>query len=315
MNLAPISPSQKRISPTSDLHPVEEKSALSSSIKKIRCLGSSLSQNHAIVMNVLFIADKIFLAISIYNGSGGQTGKIGNVVSMIRDATFDLYAIHDATKTVLFWTPYNKEKRTPFIEKLTTACNSLTGTVGTLKILHNRKIIDLSILAVSIGNRCPILIIFLSENLSHILKVAGTTGQLLSVGNTAYTTIALGVQLYQLTDRNEIDELNRKFNDTLFDLLSGGTSLAVSLIPMIVTVNPLTLVTFAIIAKGTGLCVKLRKKMRVAPHPMLDLNKRPESIETKVKKRLKPSEIKRLKYSTNNTTIKRTKRIATNDLI
>lgn len=135
------------------------------------------------------------------------------------------------------------------------ACFTLLDLGGSAIALEKWHILELSHLAISIGNQFPVFKFVVNLGVGPIFGVTASAGLFLLTGEAFYRVVVQGSKLMQAQSltQSERDLAYGELRKALLDFLSGGTDLVSAAAPLFFTLNPALVVSLAIVAKGTGL--------------------------------------------------------------
>lgn len=150
-----------------------------------------------------------------------------------------------------------KQKSRPVIQLLSTACFTIADMGSNIITLKDWNLLNLSnatTVAAQIGTQSPVFLFVFNLGVKTALGTVASVGLFLNTGKASYLTIVSGMK-YCRGDALAYKELK----SALFDLASSGTDLAATAVPLVFSINPLSAVGFALVAKTTGLiCILAR---------------------------------------------------------
>jgi hypothetical protein len=150
-----------------------------------------------------------------------------------------------------------KQKSRSVIQLLSTACFTMADLGSNIMTLKEWNILNLShatAVAAQIGTQSPVFLFVFNLGVKTAVGTMASAGLFLNTGKASYLTIVSGIKSY----RGEANA-QQEFRNALLDLFSSGTDLAATAVPLIFSLNPLTVVGFALVAKTTGLiCILAR---------------------------------------------------------
>lgn len=152
-----------------------------------------------------------------------------------------------------------QQKRRSPVELLYKACFTTTNLGGNLLNLQKMHVLDLSRFVSTIGTQSPVFMFVIKVGADAALGTIASAGLILSIGETSHKLIIQGMKHYSAANQKEKEEAYQELQRALIDLFADSVELAATALPLIYTLNPTTVLAFALVSKGTGLVCFLIK--------------------------------------------------------
>lgn len=152
-----------------------------------------------------------------------------------------------------------QQKSRPLVELLFMACDGIVDLTESIITLKKWSVLNLSQIAASMGNQSPVFKFVIKVGEDSVLGIIASVGLTLVVGNDFYKAIKQGLKYSHTSNSGDKELVYKELRNDLLDLLSNGTDLVAVATPMLISLNPATLIAMSLISKGTGLvCILIR---------------------------------------------------------
>lgn len=149
------------------------------------------------------------------------------------------------------------QNTTPLPILFSKICFSIGSAANAVSLLKNYGIVDLSLYAVKLGNRFPIIKIITKFASNSLLSKINIVGMVVILGFSSYQ-LGKNIHHYYHLKKNHADEalLKKELNEikkNSIKTICSAIDLSAIVLPMIFAFNPPALIALSLVSKGTGL--------------------------------------------------------------
>lgn len=158
-----------------------------------------------------------------------------------------------------------QQKSRPISLIVSSICFTTTDLVENILTLKKWGIIDLAGIGAQMGN-IPVFASIMDSRAASFLADLGvgktmgiiaTVGLTASLGGASYRFVIFIIQYYNADEEKVKDEIYKEIRSAGLDLLSSGTDLAATALPLIFAINLPVMIGMTLVAKTTGLVIIL----------------------------------------------------------
>ncbi len=146
-----------------------------------------------------------------------------------------------------------EQKSRSIAELFYNACFGIANLDGNIFSLKKWNLADLSAIAATLGKQSPILMFVLNLGADVSINSLVIGGYVVLVGEASAKTVIHAQTYFSTKDQFEREKAFHDLRLALLDLASGTADLVAIAAPLAFTLNPTTVITLALISKGTGL--------------------------------------------------------------
>lgn len=158
-----------------------------------------------------------------------------------------------------------QQKSRPISLIVSSICFTTTDLVENILTLRKWGIIDLAAIGAQMGN-IPVFAAVMNSRAASFLAdlgigktmgIVATIGLTASFGGASYRFVVFIIQYYKVDEEKVKDEIYKEIRSAGLDMLSSGTDLAATALPLIFAINLPVTIGLSIVAKTTGFVIIL----------------------------------------------------------